>query len=752
MSNTITRTALFAAVSYLALSADFSISAAYAQSTLPAVSVDAPGQVARRAPARRSGTGASRVARRITAPVRVEPVRYIVPTTSVMGGAPAAYAGGNVGSGSRVGLLGNQNYMDTPYSVLSVTSKTIEDRQARALEQLIYEDPSIRPGGANGINNFQIRGLRQQRGDQAFDGLFGLGNVYPQQLVGVERVEFLKGPAALLMGFPPGGSVGGVINVVPKRATDADINSLTAFYDSRTMFGTAVDIGRRFGESKEFGVRFGGIVRGGNSAIDREQQEIGSIRLGTDYRGDRFRVSFDLGYDDTTFKQRRNQFSLSPGVAVPTPPPTTINVQGPNEIQQSKYLFGVARGEFDITNNMTAGLAYGRSTGGQTYWAANHTITNVNGNTLAAGGGPFPDHVESGSLELYLKSKFSTGPIDHKVNITYNNIEYHYKFWFTGTGLTNYTSNIYNPVVTPYRIFDTPMPRYGNDAYFNSVGIADTMSILDGRIALTVGGRHQNIEVRSRDWDTGALSDSYDKSALTPSYALVVQPIKELAVYANYIEGLQQGASAPLTAANPGILLSPAVTKQKEVGAKLDLGNLGATIAYFDIELPSAYTDPTTNLFGLNGLQRNRGVEMFVFGEPIRGFRPLGGVTFMDAKYEQTLNGTNNGRKVFGIPDFYATLGAEVDVPWISGLSINGRVIHSDTQWVDAANTRSLPSWQRIDLGARYEFRGHWGQPVILRANVTNLLDKGYWETVPNNNAMVLGLPRTVSLSAQFKF
>ena len=33
-----------------------------------------------------------------------------------------------------------------------------------------------------------------------------------------ERVEVLKGPTAMLNGMPPNSSIGGTVNIVPKRA------------------------------------------------------------------------------------------------------------------------------------------------------------------------------------------------------------------------------------------------------------------------------------------------------------------------------------------------------------------------------------------------------------------------------------------------------------------------------------------------------------------------------------------------------
>ena len=44
------------------------------------------------------------------------------------------------------------------------------------------------------------------------------------------------------------------------------------------------------------------------------------------------------------------------------------------------------------------------------------------------------------------------------------------------------------------------------------------------------------------------------------------------------------------------------------------------------------------------------------------------------------------------------------------------------------------------------------GQSVKLRANINNVLDKNYWESVPFANNLVLAAPRTVSLSATIDF
>ena len=43
------------------------------------------------------------------------------------------YIGGQVARGGQLGLLGNKDYMDTPYSLTSYTEKTIRDQQATSV-------------------------------------------------------------------------------------------------------------------------------------------------------------------------------------------------------------------------------------------------------------------------------------------------------------------------------------------------------------------------------------------------------------------------------------------------------------------------------------------------------------------------------------------------------------------------------------------------------------------------------------------
>lgn len=154
-------------------------------------------------------------------------------------------------------------------------------------------------------------------------------------------------------------------------------------------------------------------------------------------------------------------------------------------------------------------------------------------------------------------------------------------------------------------------------------------------------------------------------------------------------------------------------------------------------------------MLSYGGLQRNRGLELSAYGEVMRGLRAMASASFNEAKLVRTASGTNQGNDANGVPDRTFNAGLDWDTPWVSGLSLNGRVINTSSMYYDAANLLRMPSWTRVDLGARYATRVD-GKPVVLRATVENVADKAYWVTTSSYATM--SAPRTLMLSAQIDF
>ena len=91
--------------------------------------------------------------------------------------ATAPYAGGQVAAGSRVGLLGDKDFMETPFSTISYTDKFIADRQAKDITDVIAAtDPTVFNNGMTGTfsENYVIRGLAASSNDVSINGLYGV--------------------------------------------------------------------------------------------------------------------------------------------------------------------------------------------------------------------------------------------------------------------------------------------------------------------------------------------------------------------------------------------------------------------------------------------------------------------------------------------------------------------------------------------------------------------------------------------------
>lgn len=697
-------------------------------------------------------------------PVRVEGAAqagtYVPPPQAEIGNLPSAYAGGQVARGGKLGILGNRDMMDTPFNQTSYTAELMQNQQVQRISEALGNDPSVRSANSasSGIDEFAIRGFNVSNTDVLFNGLTGVAPSFANAMMAesVERVEVLKGPSAFLNGAAQSGSIGGAINVVPKRAGSDPLTEVTLGYAADSQFGGHVDVGRRFGSEQQWGVRFNGVYRDGDTAIDNQSRRSILAAFGLDYQGERLRVSADLGYQDQDLDGVRTGLVVFGGFGVPDAPRSRNNFSDPFEFSRSEVYYGTVRAEYDLADRVTLFAAAGGNRRSQEWWTARFSarfITNAQGDLAAGSRELMVDRMNAHTFETGIVGRFETGPVGHQVTLSHTRLD---RNWRRGIGTSLspiVASNIYRPTYTPdiYPVPDVDDIRRISDLQLNSTSLVDTLTFLDERVILTVGARLQQIDSRNFNRLTGAVTSGYDEDKVTPMVGLVVKPSSRLSLYANYIEGLQQGAQAPSTAANAGEIFPPYVTKQYEIGGKLDFGQFGATLAVYQVAQPSAFIDSATNIFGIDGEQRHRGIDLNLFGEIAEGVRLLGGVAYIDSKLTKTQGGLNEGNRGVGTPKWNAVLGAEWDVPFATGLTVTGRVNHSGSQFLDPENMQELQSWTRVDIGARYRIDYAGGKAVTIRANLNNVFDKDYWQTV-SGALEGLGDPRTFRLSATIEF
>uniref|UniRef100_UPI0039F13752 TonB-dependent siderophore receptor n=1 Tax=Bordetella sputigena TaxID=1416810 RepID=UPI0039F13752 len=668
--------------------------------------------------------------------------------TTVDNDLPPAYAGGQIATGGGLGILGTNKVMDVPFSTTNYTAEAIEDLQARTLADVVQNESSVRMlTSTNGFGeDFQIRGFTVSSNDVGINGLYGLASASRMPAAIMERVEVLKGPGTLMNGIAPNGSIGGGINIVTKRAGDDPLTRFTTTYQSKGQLGEQFDIGRRFGENNEWGIRVNGVYKDGATTIDKgnQQQTVGAI--GLDYRGTKLRWSLDA-YD-----QREDTDNFRPQVgfqssvtSMPDAPSGHRNFFPGTKLklQDSTIL---SRVEYDVTDHITVYAA-----GGYRYGSADQTFpsgpVDQQGNFTVTNA-YYDSYSKTSTGEVGVRARFDTWGVGHTLTLGATRLDQEAGNAYV-TSATRVASNIYHPSPLPPVTGDRVSPSKASETELSSVALTDTLSFFNDRLLITGGLRDQRVVLDNYSTTTGARTSSYDESAVSPLAGIVFKPVSNVSLYGNFTSGLTRGGIAPATAANAGEVFAPYKSKQYEAGVKVDWGSVITTASVFQIDRPNAITDPDTNIYSFDGEQRNRGLELSAYGEVTRGLRVMTSATFFDAKLKRTAGGVNDGNDANGVPDSTFNLGVDWDTPWVRGLSLNARVIHTSSTYFNAANTFKVPSWTRYDIGARY-VTDVMGKSVVFRANIENLFNKDYW--LVSGTYATVAAPRTLLLSAQIDF
>lgn len=665
----------------------------------------------------------------------------------------SARVGGQIAVKSPTGLLGVRDRMDVPFSTTSLTDQLIRDLQAHSLAEVLANDPSVRTTNDrfNYADSVTIRGFPLSASEATLNGLGGMVPTRRIPYESIERVDLIRGPVGLLVGNTPGSGIAGSLNYVKKKAGREPITRLTGSCFSDGNFGGTIDFSRKLGGRDGLGVRINAAYRDGDTPLDSQSDRAGAASINLDFSTGRFNLSVDAGYFNQKIRALSPALFLAAGASIPLPPDIRSPIVPSWQRSSVEGYYGMARARYNFTDGVYLTAAYGR------LFNKEITVQNIlvnlqtNGDvtaiTLAA-----PQRRNFKSADVQLHAKFVTGPVSHDLAVIGSRISYTEggpQIRFGAPSL----QNIYRPFsISEPDISGVPrnFPRQLANV-LSSLAAADIMSILDGHVQILVGARTQQIKTDQFFGPNPSVPTSqYSKSKLTPAYALIVKPIDQVALYANYMQGLVQGPIAPTAASNAGQQFPPTAASQYEAGVKFDSKGVAAQLSYFRVEQQTGYTDPTTNTFGILGLQRNTGFEAQLFGEPIEGLRITAGASTLKARVIRSLAGSLNGKDAPASPRFQFTVAPEVDLAFAPGLTLTGRVTYTGDFFVNPQNTPRVPAWTTYDVGARFKFLAN-GTPLIFRANVDNLTNKNAWLT-RGAGGLARTTPRTFRLSFEAAF
>jgi catecholate siderophore receptor len=259
---------------------------------------------------------------------------------------------------------------------------------------------------------------------------------------------------------------------------------------------------------------------------------------------------------------------------------------------------------------------------------------------------------------------------------------------------------------------------------------------------------------------TGEKSDNL----LTGKLGLVYKPAPNGSIYAAYATGaLPPGGNFAFSAVANNInnlILDPQKSKTAEVGTKWDVldGRLALAGALFRTKNENEQVQ--VDSFGTieqYGKTRVQGAELSAVGQITPAWQLIAGIARIDTKILEgsRTTPTQAGAQIRYSPKLTATLWTSYKLPF--GLTIGGGARYVSTQQRSTSNAAitpttffpEIPSYAVFDAMASYEINKN----VSVQLNLYNLSDKFYLARVNNGgNRLVLGTPRSATLTANFKF
>ena len=652
------------------------------------------------------------------------------------------------------GALGEKAVADTPLSITSFSRDLLERQQATKLSDVLRNDPSVTnvpTAGAFQANFFSIRGYEGNGAGFTFDGLGPGVAVIPLQgtLEASERFELIKGPVSTLYGFTAFASVGGHVNLVPKKPLNDALTTVTLGFSDKSTARLAGDISRRFGADNQFGIRVNAVTEGGKPNVDRARGERKLLTFAGEWKVSKD-IVLEAGYN--YFKLRndgvQSPLTLEPGLAVPAVPDARTNLYQPWNYLQTEVKMATAGASWKFAPDWKASVKALSGTRPSEGIVTGATVFNAQGDYESPIVYlPAPTQYKFNSYQLALNGQLRTGSVQHDLNVAFNQEKWKVDLGREFLGL--YESNIYAPVYFNQPTLPADIPiRRSSDSKSRGVFISDSITFNEQWSAL-VALRQSSVNYRNYDAD-GVITLDQTAKKLSPVLGVMFKPTPALGIYANYAEGLQLGSQAPATAVNADQFLPPVKTSQRELGVKYELPiGLSLTGAYFDISKPLEYLN-SDNLFVQAGNQNHKGFEVTVGGNLTRRLAVVGGLMIINPRQKNTGNPDTEGKVALGVPRINIPLYATYDIAQIPGLTVSAGLQHFGKQYVDDANTLTLKGWTRYDAGLRYASK-LLGKQTTVSLNIENISSRRYFASAAGGS-LSLGTPRTVRAAISTSF
>jgi iron complex outermembrane receptor protein len=668
--------------------------------------------------------------------------------------------GGYIAVKDRVGILGEIAAIDVPFTQKQYTEKTITDfyDPNQPLNGVLANNPSIRIGSPSPMyTDFSMRGVNM---NAAHYYINGIPNMFNQTrsipAYTLESVDIVSGPNTVLNGatFSNNGTNGtdapaGLLNGKTKRATDEPITRYTQRFSGRSTWTEQIDVGRRFGEDGEWGIRVNAQHEEGGLSIEGADVKDKSIYINLDHKDEHSETNLFGGYFDWEVNggQRWLNASKVDKSHLPSAPDGKTDLSFDRQTKQNHgYLFTLNHTQ-KFSDKWSAFFNGGYAKYNEHKWDPNSgSLTLENDGKLS---GKFRDYV-SESTSTYWQVGVSN---EAKLNdYAKNNLSvavdwYNYKSRSLNSGSKNGQATIVGDIWNGVTVVGDPIyagsiksAAYSKESAY-AVTVADRVEF--GKASIYGALQYKDTEVES------STGHSYSKDSLNPTFAIAYKPVDNLSMYVSHAESYTKPVEVGTSYINSGEIFEPIKNKQDEIGIKYENAGLLHSLAFFDLNQASYISEDAGNgdlYYSQEGENRYKGIEYSIVGKLAPKWNAMGGLMYLNAKRENLASGSEHleGRYATGAPKWNAVLATEYEAD-----ENNSAIVRLNYVGESHVNDNGVktPDYLTVDLGYKHKTELN-GTPVTLSAMCYNAFGKDYW--ISRGTSVALGAPRTFMLSAQF--
>ncbi|MGM4889055.1 TonB-dependent siderophore receptor [Tardiphaga sp. 20_F10_N6_6] len=698
------QTALLCTVSVMALAIELPRDA-FAQASLPPVTVDAPQpqQRARSTTAARSQTSARATRRTRTTTPQISPAPSV--NERIYSADNNSYVAGQASSASKT----NTPLIDTPRSVSVIDRKELDDRGVTSIPEAVRYTAGVTTGGFGYDPRFDqiyVRGFSTTTLGDFRDGLkqFAAGfttfRTEPYQL---NSIEVIKGPAAVLYGQ----SVpGGLVDRRSKFPVENQVNEISLQGGTYGRMQTAFDIGGA-NSDKSLLYRLVGLGRAGETNYDIADERLMLAPSIT------WRPTIDTTLTAYAILQKDE---TDASVAMLNRDGQLVNVNGATiklrssdpkydylRLQQAQVGYKLEH-RFDDVFTFRQHTRFGTLHAESRYLSgsfATATSTVYDRGAVAVG-----DDQTSWQTDNALQADFATGPIAHRAlfGVNYDHNTWDFKL---GLGAVNpgYALNILNPV---YGIAG-PTPGYtsGSRSTQEQVGVYLQDQMRLGNWHLSLSGRQDWADRTQINSYTGAVTGARNDNAFSYSAGLLYHFENGIAPYVSYATSFQPVTSLSID----GTVLAPSEGEQIEGGVKYQpRPDVLLTASIYDLkEKNAAKLAGFVNsiaYYASVGEIRVQGFELEARARLTPELETVTAYTYSDAEITKSSIATELGKTPAVTPKHTASSWMNYTFlnGSLEGLGLGAGVRYIDATWTSNDNTSRNNGYTLFDLAARYDF------------------------------------------------